>query len=481
MMILVNGREVISNVIVREDGTFETTDVPGRFWNSNQMEPINKDRFSDSRIPYIEIPTTVSIKEVQRSSYLYYGGKYGDVDDLECETGYINTSNGIKERISIIIGNVEIKKLLIKTLANTKVYSWGASREEYLELDFHYEFTIFISNEHGEKEEHTFGADSHNEIRPYKTKEYNIWPIKTLFRDIVPTINNFISAKHPVRNINYVYLEQLLPQKQEIDMSVHPFNFSDALDVIYNMQLIEDRDGTIEIEFGKDLLPYMNRYIVSLINSLLNIRLHFDESSETYRSFIPRNISYPKNIISLHNYLQCLLYIGIYENFDAKQAQNYYLVLPSSDGTDNFETVDSSYENLPSESFLIIYDFIANMEVSHVEDGQYRAGRDDREWKEKTFIFPFTDKLENSDAIVDDINRILGIKLQYQEKFESEYSWDSEKNHPARYFYFEQYDDDYIAGMACTRHDIGSDKLKKESFYELLDYFIKDIITKTRG
>lgn len=170
MMILVNGREVISNVIVREDGTFETTDVPGRFWNSNQMEPINKDRFSDSRIPYIEIPTTVSIKEVQRSSYLYYGGKYGDVDDLECETGYINTSNGIKERISIIIGNVEIKKLLIKTLANTKVYSWGASREEYLELDFHYEFTIFISNEHGEKEEHTFGADSHNEIRPYKKR-----------------------------------------------------------------------------------------------------------------------------------------------------------------------------------------------------------------------------------------------------------------------------------------------------------------------
>ena len=102
----------------------------------------------------------------------------------------------------------------------------------------------------------------------------------------------------------------------------------------------------------------------------MNIRLHFDESSETYRSFIPRNISYPKNIISLHNYLQCLLYIGIYENFDAKQAQNYYLVLPSSDGTDIFETVDSSYENLPSESFLIIYDFIANMEVSHVEDGQ---------------------------------------------------------------------------------------------------------------
>lgn len=52
MMILINGREVISDVIVREDGTFETTDVPRRFWISNKMEPINKDRFSESHIPY---------------------------------------------------------------------------------------------------------------------------------------------------------------------------------------------------------------------------------------------------------------------------------------------------------------------------------------------------------------------------------------------------------------------------------------------
>ena len=139
------------------------------------------------------------------------------------------------------------------------------------------------------------------------------------------------------------------------------------------------------------------------------------------------------------------MFIGIYEHFDAKQAQLCYLVLPSSDDSDTIETIVLSYENLPKDAFLILYDFIANMEVSHIEDGQYRAGRDDREWKEKIYILPFKEELENSDAIVDKINNILGIKLQFQDEFESKYSWDSERNHPARYFYFERYDDDYIA------------------------------------
>ena len=479
MMILINGREVISDVIVREDGTFETTDVPGRFWISNKMEPINKDRFSESRIPYIELPTTVYIKEIKNSSYLYYRGELGNVDDIECETGYINKSNGIKEKSSIVIGNIAIAKLLIQTKATTKVYSWGASREEYLELNFHYEFTISVLNEHNENEEHTFRADSHKEIRTFQTREYDMWPIKALFRDIVPAINNYISAKHHIQNINYYYLEQLLPQKQEVNMSVHPFALSDALDVIYNIQIVEDNNGENKIIWGKELLPYMNKYIVSLINSLLKLNIEFDHSSGTYKAYIPRNLSYPKNVISLQNFLQCLLFIGIYEHFDAKQAQLYYLVLPSSDDSDTIETIVLSYENLPKDAFLILYDFIANMEVSHIEDGLYRAGRDDREWKEKIYILPFKEELENSDAIVDKINNILGIKLQFQDEFESKYSWDSERNHPARYFYFERYDDNYIAGMACTRHDIGSEKLKKESFYKLIDYFVKEYLMKT--
>ena len=86
-----------------------------------------------------------------------------------------------------------------------------------------------------------------------------MWPIKALFRDIVPTINNYISAKHHIQNINYYYLEQLLPQKQEVNMSVHPFALSDALDVIYNIQIVEDNNGENKIIWGKELLPYMNK------------------------------------------------------------------------------------------------------------------------------------------------------------------------------------------------------------------------------
>lgn len=54
---------------------------------------------------------------------------------------------------------------------------------------------------------------------------------------------------------------------------------------------------------------------------------------------------------------------------------------------------------------------------------------------------------------------------------------DSWNNHPSRYYYFEKYDADYIAGLACSRHDIGSFELTQKSFYKLLEYFMKEYIS----
>lgn len=470
MMILINGREIISDVIVREDGTFGTTDVPGRYWN-NKMEPIDKERFTELRIPYIEVPSAVFVKNTRdMSDFYFYGGYFGDVDDIECETGYINISNGIKEKSSLIIENIEIKKLIIKTQAKMEVYSWGASHDQYLRLDFHYDFIIGISLDEQDYLEHTFVADAYKQFKTYEQKKYNIEPLKSLFRDIIPSINAFIKTKSTIRNINFNYLDQLLPQKEKIDIPFHSFKFSDALDVIYNAQFIEHEDGNVEIEFGKGMLPYMNKYIVSLLNSLLKIQLKLDNKTRTYKSNLPLCLSYPKDIISLPNYVQCLLFIGAYKYFDTEQARNNYLLLPSSDDTDIIE-IDPPYENCLNDTFLTIYDFIADMEASHIEDGQYRAGRDDREWKEKTYMFPFKKELKDSETIIGIINRLLNIKL--------EPSWDSSENHLSYYYSFECYDDGYIGGMACSRHDIGSDKLRKESFYLLLDYFVKQYISDT--
>lgn len=61
-MILINGKEVIDDVRILEDGTFETTDFPKDFWNSNKTETLNKERFVANQIPYVDFPSSVHVK-----------------------------------------------------------------------------------------------------------------------------------------------------------------------------------------------------------------------------------------------------------------------------------------------------------------------------------------------------------------------------------------------------------------------------------
>lgn len=473
-MILINGKEVIDDVRIKEDGTFETTDILGRLWMSDKAEVINKERFINNLLPYVEYPSFVHVKNEEYETMPYCREEIGQVDDVICETGYINIDSGQKRISTIQIGNIEIKKLLIQTKAYKDYHSYdGLSRSEYEELIFHYEFTINITVG-DESFEHTFYADITQPTYFQKKRKYNSSPIKTLFEEIVPLLNGYINSSYSIKQINLSYLNQLLPQKEEDNYYVHPFKFSDALNIVYGLRVIKG-DYYILIEVGKDLKPYMNLYIVSLINSILGVNLQHDKETGTYIATID-SINFPSEIISLQNYLQCLLYYGIYENFDAEKAKELYLVLPSSQDNNKIKLI-KDYLNVHVDiDFLKLYDFISDMETTHIEDGMYRVGRDDREWKVKTFIIPYKKNFWASDFYIEKINEILKIKLKFQEEFKSDHCWDEENNHPARYYYSETYDDDYVAGLACRRHDIGSAKLKQESFYELLDYFMKKYI-----
>ena len=473
---MINGKEVIDDVRILENGTFETSDFPKDFWDSNKTEIINKERFIANQIPYVDFPSSVHIKNEKHQTSRYSCEEIGQVDDVICETGFIDINSGKKELATIKIGNIEIKRLTIKTKAHKGYYSYGLSYSEYVKLTFHYEFEIRIHVLNGECFDHTFFADTRQRLEHYfQKRQYNQWPIKTLFRNIVPLINNYVECKHPIEQISFVYLNQLLPQKDGRRYEVHPFRFTDALDVAYSLQLTLD-DNHFLVEFGDGLEPFMNRYIVGLINSILNINLRFDKETKTYKSGISERIEYPKEIISLRNYVQCLLYIGIYENFNADISKAEYLIRPSESERESVDLPKNYLTNHPKEDFLGLYDFIADMEATHIEDGITRVGRDDREWKEKTFIIPFKKNFWASDTYINKINELLDIKLEFQEEYISEHSWDESKNHAARYYYFERYDDDYVAGLACCRHDIGSSELRKESFYKLLDYFMKKYI-----
>ena len=475
-MILINGKEVIDDVRFVENGTFETTDFPKDFLDSNKTETINKERFIADQIPYVDYPSSVHIKNEKHQTSRYSCEEIGQVDDVVCETGYIDINSGKKVFATIKIGNIEIRRLIIKTRAFKGYYSYGLSYSEYVELTFRYEFEIRINTLSGEYLDHTFFADTRQRLEHFfQKRQYNQWPIKTLFQNIVVLINNYIECKHPLEQISFVYLNQLLPQKEGNHYNVHPFRFADALDVAYSLQLTLD-DNHILVEFGDGLEPFMNRYIVGLLNSILNIDLRFDKEARTYKSNIFERIEYPKEIISLRNYLQCLIYIGIYENFNAETSKAEYLILPSESERESVALPKDYLTSHPKDDFLELFDFIADMEATHIEDGRTRVGRDDCEWKEKTFVIPFKKNFWASDIYINKINELLDIKLEFQEEYISEHSWDESKNHAARYYYFEIYDDDYVAGLACSRHDIGSSELRKKSFYKILDYFMKKYI-----
>ena len=70
-MILINGKEVIDDVRIKEDGTFETTVVSGRIGVSEKTKAIDKERFVDNLLPYVEIPSFVHVKNEKHETMQY--------------------------------------------------------------------------------------------------------------------------------------------------------------------------------------------------------------------------------------------------------------------------------------------------------------------------------------------------------------------------------------------------------------------------
>ena len=477
-MIIINGNEVIDNVKIIDNNTFirfYIPDFPECLSSSYKSKIIDKNCFCNGLIPFIEYPTSVLIKDEKHKFNLYSFEEVGNVNDITCKIGYVNVNNGQKEISPIIINYITIRKLVIKTTVWKKYYSHGADYNDYFEYSFHFEFVIDIATKKGEYEDHTFHAYTQTCISHYNKKcNYPSGPIFVLLEKIIPLLNDYIDIGHSLKNINYPYLDLLLPQIKDNASDIHPFHFSDALDIVYSMQLFQDK-GRVIIELGKKLEPYMNVYIVSLINSILNINLVLDEETKTYKSNISDKLDYPEDTISLRNFLQCILYIGIYENFDIDTSNKEYLTLPSKQNN-NISLTKNYLEDYPGVDFLAIYEFISNLEVKYFIDGLTRVGRDDIEWKERTFIIPVKRKFRAKDIIINKINELLDIKLEFQEEVNT--SWDDANNHPARYFFFESFDRELVSGLAINRSDLGSSELEKKSFYKLIDYFINSYIAR---
>ena len=261
-------------------------------------------------------------------------------------------------------------------------------------------------------------------------------------------------------------MKKTLPQRGGYISSVHRFNKSDALNIVYSME-IKDVNGNKIIRFGVGMEEYINYYIANLINSILNINLKYDIQTKTIYSELPY-IFQQSTDGSLKEYISCLLYLGIIKNYSDNLAEQEYLIAVPIEGFSLASKINFVEKIIPSRELFEIFCFFSNMEATHFQDGITRVGRDDREWKELSFIFPLLSEFRPNIALIQKIDELLQINLSfYQSKNDS---------NSIGYSYFKIYDNDYIAGLACNRTDLGSAKLRKTSFHKLvcaiMDYYL---------
>lgn len=378
-------------------------------------------------------------------------------DWVNCEIGYYNIREKEVHLNNIEVGNIIIENIKIrKESIQHKSFGYRYGRDD-LELIYDYEISIIVLSK-DKQSSIKRKLYSRDKIRKESSTiiEKKVSTILCLFRNTIPLINKYISQSLPIEYININYLQKTLPDKNcyYIDKN-REYCLFDAMDILYSMEI--DREKKI-IRFGKGKDLLINYYIIKLINYTLSINLIYDESTKTIYSEIEENL-----LLKTNEEIACVLYLNIIKNFDKEIANQFYLMEVPKEETNNRYPIDKKEIINPDKTLLDSYEFISTLEAYHFIDGITRVGRDDVEWTEKSFIFHAKNGFKPDIELIRGINKILEIELKLSEPYK--------KTEEDIYSYRIVYDRDYIAGLA-RKEDLGSEELRKKSFYKLCIYLM---------
>lgn len=378
-------------------------------------------------------------------------------DWVNCEIGYYNIREKEVHLNNIEVGNIIIENIKIrKESIQHKSFGYRYGRDD-LELIYDYEISI-IALSKDKQSSIKRKLYSRDKIRKESSTiiEKKVSTILCLFRNTIPLINKYITQSLPIEYININYLQKTLPDKNcyYIDKN-REYCLFDAMDILYSMEI--DREKKI-IRFGKGKDLLINYYIIKLINYTLSINLIYDESTKTIYSEIEENL-----LLKTNEEIACVLYLNIIKNFDKEIANQFYLMEVPKEETNNRYPIDKKEIINPDKTLLDSYEFISTLEAYHFIDGITKVGRDDVEWTEKSFIFHAKDGFKPDIELIRGINKILEIELKLSEPYK--------KSEEDIYSYRIVYDRDYIAGLA-RKEDLGSEELRKKSFYKLCIYLM---------
>lgn len=471
-MILLNGSEIIENVRIDKNGEIRIPDLPPLYvctdksckysnWSKsfkslfcqvcNDKITIDQKReFVSTILPFIDV------SHLKEGEWNY------------CEIGYIDIENLAKKYTQFDLNNVTILDICIKkdTIMRNP---FSNSRYWYPnKICYSYEINIEIHQNSVSRTHRFIAGDLLEEDFTGKWDKKGVRTMKCLFADIIPLINEYLISNKPIELINFDYLDNVLPKEPDYISNCSLFSIHTAMNLVYYME-IEDTEVEKIVRFGRDMNGTMNYYMADLVNTILGINLKYDSETKTSYSILT-NIpnKYSKSNETIKRYLSCLLYLSINCFYDEERANSEYLIRVPDKGLKMSSSINAFKKICISNDFEKIYNFIYGMEATHFQNGQYRVGRDDREWKEKYYAFPINSDYLPNDRLISKINVLLEIELQCNEN----------QGIKKSYSFYEIYDKDYIAGMTEGRVDLGSEGFRRGSFHTLVSYFTDCYLNK---
>ena len=234
-------------------------------------------------------------------------------------------------------------------------YGYRYGRDD---LELFYSYEILVETYNQDNEQHVNHIFTSNDLIRKESRGYDKSKATTmanLFQRTIPLLNEYVRCQNPINLINFNYIEKTLPQRGGYISSVHRFNKSDALNIVYSME-IKDVNGNKIIRFGVGMEEYINYYIANLINSILNINLKYDIQTKTIYSELPY-IFQQSTDGSLKEYISCLLYLGIIKNYSDNLAEQEYLIAVPIEGFSLASKINFVEKIIPSRELFEIFCF----------------------------------------------------------------------------------------------------------------------------
>ena len=405
--------------------------------------------------PYVYIPSSKQNYRVDREPS----------SRVECEIGYWDYIHSTKRVCPIVFNNITILSIQLET-SKEQVREWsGGFQYDRDKFKFYYHYEILLELKSGtNSQNYCFSSDDYLENNYGRHESPKLRTMDSLFKTVIPILNEFVANGFPLERLNRSYVQSCFPLKDNDYIQRHyVHNYDCFKHIIYSSQ-IKHAQGAYFLEIGNGTMAFVNRHVADVISDILGVRFLRESNDRYIYGIVTKLLSEIDNNDSLLlPYCMAKLFFNA-ENFYSSDVANRELLYSvSSDINEPITTSTLPNLYVPTSEVVRMFDFVFHIEAVHKIEGQYRAGRDDREWEVTKISFPLCDNYTPKERLINIINKVLGINLEYKEI--DDYMSSTKSKY---YIYTKIENDDYVPWMARDE-DRGSAELRETSMKKIFN------------